>query len=125
MGVPGRVLPQLREHAVPQRFIERPRLKAECLQMNVAAAAPPRPYKRTGGGTSMRRYSRPWAVATALLLFALVAGPVAADSRHRVAPGETLWGLAQAYGVSVDALATLNKLADPDLIFVGQLLKVP
>ena len=73
----------------------------------------------------MRRYNRPWAVVTALLLFALVAGPVAADSRHRVAPGETLWGLAQAYGVSVDALAALNKLADPDLIFVGQLLKVP
>ena len=73
----------------------------------------------------MRRYNRPWAVATALLLFALVAGPVAADSRHRVAPGETLWGLAQVYGVSVDALAALNQLADPDLIFVGQLLDIP
>lgn len=56
--------------------------------------------------------------------------PVAAvpnqePSRHRVRPGETLSGIAQQLGVSLDALIGANGLHDADLIFAGAKLRVP
>jgi len=41
-----------------------------------------------------------------------------------VAQGETLFGLARRYGVSVDNLRTANKLPD-DNIRIGQRLVIP
>lgn len=53
--------------------------------------------------------------------------PVAATEGrviHRVEPGETLWGLARAYGVTVGALRQANDLAG-EVIRPGQSLQVP
>jgi LysM repeat protein len=44
---------------------------------------------------------------------------------HVVAPGETLYGIASAYGVSVGAIMQANGLGNPDVIFAGQTLAIP
>ena len=45
-------------------------------------------------------------------------------SWHVVQPGETLSGLASAYGASVKSLTAWNEIPDPDHIRVGQVLRV-
>lgn len=44
---------------------------------------------------------------------------------HRVQKGQTLWRIAQAYGVPVQELAEVNDLPDPTLIQVEQALWIP
>jgi LysM repeat protein len=44
---------------------------------------------------------------------------------HVVQSGETLGGIAQRFGVSVDELMTANNIADPNLLNVGQTLVIP
>jgi hypothetical protein len=44
---------------------------------------------------------------------------------HIVQNGETLWRIAQRYGVSIQALTIVNGISDPTLIFVGQWLIIP
>lgn len=44
---------------------------------------------------------------------------------YTVQPGDTLFGIAQQFGVSVDALAAANGLDDPGHINVGQRLIIP
>ncbi len=43
---------------------------------------------------------------------------------HVVAPGETLFAIARRYGTTVEALARLNGLEDPNRIRVGQRLRI-
>jgi lipoprotein-anchoring transpeptidase ErfK/SrfK len=44
---------------------------------------------------------------------------------HTVQEGDTLGGIAQVYGVSVEDLVAANELADPDLLYVGWTLTIP
>ena len=44
---------------------------------------------------------------------------------HRVRPGETLYRISKAYGVSVKRLAEVNYLSDPSRIEIGQRLLIP
>jgi len=55
------------------------------------------------------------------------AAPTAAGQaiQHRVASGDRLGAVAQAYGVSLQALAKANGLSQPYVIYVGQVLEVP
>ncbi len=46
------------------------------------------------------------------------------ENFHVVAPGENLIRIARAYGMDVEVLAALNEISDPNLIQVGQELKV-
>ena len=46
------------------------------------------------------------------------------STTHTVASGESLSVIAQKYGVSVDDLVAWNAIENPDLITVGQVLKV-
>lgn len=39
--------------------------------------------------------------------------------------GDTLWDIAQRYGVAVSAIAELNHIQNPNLIYSGQVLKIP
>jgi LysM repeat protein len=52
---------------------------------------------------------------------------VAGDSglRHFVLPGEWLSTIAPLYGVAVDALATINRISNPDFIVAGSTLVIP
>jgi LysM repeat protein len=43
---------------------------------------------------------------------------------HTVAPGETLGGIADRYGLSLDDLVRWNGIADPDHIRPGQLIEL-
>jgi LysM repeat protein len=45
-------------------------------------------------------------------------------SIHYVKPGETLYGISQKYGVSVEAIRSANRLSS-NAIWVGQKLKLP
>jgi len=44
---------------------------------------------------------------------------------YTVALGDTLGGIAEKFGVSPDAILALNPMADPDVLMVGQELKIP
>jgi LysM repeat protein len=44
---------------------------------------------------------------------------------HVVQPGETLYSIAVRYNTTVQALVVANNLSNPNLIYVGQTLKVP
>lgn len=44
---------------------------------------------------------------------------------HRVQPGDTLYRIGKAYGVSHDKLAKVNKISNPSRIYAGQKIFVP
>lgn len=44
---------------------------------------------------------------------------------HVVQPGQTLYGIAQAYGVSADAIEEANQLSAPERLVSGQALVIP
>ncbi len=46
-------------------------------------------------------------------------------STHMVQPGETLFAIATAYGLTVEALMQANNLVNPNLIQTGQTLRLP
>lgn len=51
---------------------------------------------------------------------------VAADALdYEVVTGDTLFGIAEAHGTSIETLLALNDLANPDTLLVGQVLKLP
>ena len=45
-----------------------------------------------------------------------------AQVTHKVVRGDTLWALSRKYGTTVDAIAKLNNIKNPNLIYVGQVL---
>ena len=44
---------------------------------------------------------------------------------HTVVSGDTLSAIGAKYGVSYQAIAKLNHIEDPDLIYPGQVFKIP
>ncbi|HLI53880.1 MAG TPA: LysM peptidoglycan-binding domain-containing protein, partial [Acidimicrobiales bacterium] len=44
---------------------------------------------------------------------------------YTVQPGDTLSGIAARFGTTYEALAQLNHIADPNLIYAGQVISVP
>ena len=47
------------------------------------------------------------------------------DCVHTVRPGETLFSIARAYGVTIEAIMRANGISNPDRIFAGQRLTIP
>lgn len=66
------------------------------------------------------RYRR--IVVSGTALFALVA---ASSASHVVSRGDTLSGIAQAHGTTVDALVAENGITDRDRIRIGEELRLP
>ncbi|MFC0560120.1 LysM peptidoglycan-binding domain-containing protein [Halalkalibacter alkalisediminis] len=44
---------------------------------------------------------------------------------HTVQPGETLWSIANRYGVTLQELMFLNAITNPNLVYIGQVLRIP
>lgn len=44
---------------------------------------------------------------------------------YTVIAGDTLWEIARRYRTNVPAIAELNGLADPNMLYIGQILRIP
>ncbi len=56
------------------------------------------------------------------------AGPywqTANDTRYTVQPGDTLFGIARRFGITVQAIVQANALFNPDFLLIGQSLLIP
>ena len=53
------------------------------------------------------------------------AGSITVKGHHVVQPGETLFVIANQYGISFDSLILANSLPNPDVLEVGQILVIP
>lgn len=73
------------------------------------------------------RAGRRVAIALALIGVVLSVGLVSCGGGvyHRVRPGDTLYRIGKAYGVSHERLAKVNRIADPTRIYVGQKIFIP
>ena len=63
-----------------------------------------------------------------LSVLSLTSAPARAQSsgpEYVVQEGDTLYSIAQAFGVSVEALQQANNIADPSLLSIGQRLIIP
>ena len=80
-------------------------------------ATPAKPTKTTTGGTSQ-------STTTTQGTTAAQATPAAPAPTYIVQDGDTLTAIAQKLGTSVDYLVAANGVQNPDLIFVGDVLKV-
>lgn len=45
--------------------------------------------------------------------------------KHIVQGGESLWEIAKKYGHSLEAIITVNQIANPDIIYPGQVIIIP
>jgi LysM repeat protein len=50
---------------------------------------------------------------------------VSADNKYTVQPGDTLFGIAIRLGVDFDDLVSINNIDDPNVLKIGQVLKIP
>lgn len=60
-----------------------------------------------------------------ILSFFLAIGVVFADVTYVVKPGDTLSNIARNHGTTVQAIVEANSIANPNFIFVGQVLVIP
>ena len=54
-----------------------------------------------------------------------VSTPESPSVYHIVQPGQTLWSISQSYGVTVEELARLNNIEDPNNLLVNRRLLIP
>jgi LysM repeat protein len=64
-------------------------------------------------------------IALVAALVTMSAAPTGATTEHQVRPGDSLWAIAQAFGVSIQAIVDSNGIADPDLITTGSIIVIP
>ncbi len=64
-------------------------------------------------------------VLLSVLLVGLTVLPVAAARTYTVQEGDTLSAIAERFNTTVEAIAEANNIADPNLIYVGQVLTIP
>ncbi|MCZ7546109.1 MAG: LysM peptidoglycan-binding domain-containing protein [Anaerolineae bacterium] len=67
----------------------------------------------------------------AILLIAAMLGAMlpavvsAQETTYRIQWGDTLYRIARRFGTTVEALATYNKIVNPNLIYAGTILRIP
>ncbi len=60
-----------------------------------------------------------------VILVSLLASAVFAQTTYVIQPGDTLFGIARSFGVSVQSIAAANNIVNPNLIYAGQTLIIP
>ncbi len=43
---------------------------------------------------------------------------------YKIKKGDTLWSIARCFGTSIKDIVSLNKIKNPNLIYIGQILKI-
>lgn len=64
-------------------------------------------------------------LAALLLLNNVVYGQGAGEVQHTVQVGENLYRISLKYGTTVTAIAQANNITNPNLVYVGQVLRIP
>lgn len=59
------------------------------------------------------------------VLFIVLSSSTAFARQYIVRPGDSLWGISRQTGVSLQRLLKANSVANPDLIYPGQMLNIP
>lgn len=54
-----------------------------------------------------------------------IPGVPPAEKTYTVQPGDTLWGISRMYGITVNQIVQLNGIRNPDLIYPGQVFRIP
>jgi LysM repeat protein len=90
-------------------------------------AAPPAPGSSTGALTTVSTNISTTAPNASITTTTVVntGTAVVASRTYVVQRGDTLYRIARRYGVTWQTLAALNGLANPNVIHVGQVLRVP
>lgn len=93
-------------------------------------ASPPKVMRRgvgwlpgDRGQRHKHRYQRHTYGAVVVLAALALAG--LADVNHVVTPGESLWSIAKKYGTTPKVIATANHIPNPDLVQIGEALRIP
>lgn len=74
----------------------------------------------------VQRWRRlPVVLAATALIWTATLVPASADTPHVIQPGETLSGIAAAYGVPLDVLAAQNHIVNINLIYAGESITLP
>lgn len=84
----------------------------------------PRPFRRRGVSTWIGRLVGAALVTVGLLGTFATAAIAEPSAVYEVRPGDTLAGIAEARGLSTATLARMNHLSNPNLIEVGQVLRL-
>jgi LysM repeat protein len=73
----------------------------------------------------MNKFFRPLILFFALVAVLLVVSAAAANTTYVVRPGDTLFRIALQHNTTVQAIAEANRIVNPNLIYVGQVLTIP
>lgn len=74
----------------------------------------------------VQRWRRlPFVLAATALIWTATLVPASANTPHVIQPGETLSGIAAAYGVPLDVLAAQNHIVNINLIYAGESITLP
>ncbi|NKQ37285.1 MAG: LysM peptidoglycan-binding domain-containing protein [Chloroflexi bacterium] len=66
-----------------------------------------------------------WIAGVLAVMLSFVVVTAVYAFKYQVRWGDTVWGLSRTYGTTVQAITDANQLADPNLIFAGQILEIP
>jgi len=66
-----------------------------------------------------------WTATITVIVLLLVTVVVVSAATYVVQPGDTLWRISRQFGTSVDAIVQANRIPNPNLIYVGQVLEIP
>ena len=102
-----------------------PRLQVIAAASGAAAFIPAADVGPSGPPSSARSEAKPETRAESKPDAKAAAAPAPpASGQVAVAAGDTLYSIAKAHSLSVDKLISLNGLADPNALTIGQLLKI-
>ncbi len=66
-----------------------------------------------------------WTATVTVIVLLLVTAAVVSAATYIVQPGDTLWRISRQFGTTVDSIVQANNIANPNFIYVGQVLEIP
>lgn len=73
----------------------------------------------------VQRYKKSAILILIVMTFFILVQTAAADTSYTVRPGDTLAAIARRFGTTIQAIAETNRIVNPNLIFVDQVLLIP